>query len=105
MRHQEHHEQPWATCLHHSHLNAQKPNGRISTVRSLFCFSREDVGRRLLDLYLRACLFEGGDVELAPLLRSEAPDDVLRAAFETCVRSKPEVHGARGAWAMSRMGG
>lgn len=78
--------------------------GFISAMSRPFC---EDCNRLRLTATgtLRACLFEGGDVELAPLLRSEAPDDVLRAAFETCVRSKPEVHGARGAWAMSRMGG
>lgn len=52
---------------------------------------------------LRSCLFDGGEVELAPLLSLD--DSGLRDAFSLCASYKPEVHGGRGGRAMSTIGG
>lgn len=52
---------------------------------------------------LRSCLFDGGEVELAPLLGSG--DEVIRDAFARCTAFKPEVHRGRGERAMSSIGG
>ena len=52
---------------------------------------------------LRSCLFDGGEVELSPLLGSG--DDVMRDAFARCTAFKPEVHRGRGERAMSSIGG
>ena len=52
---------------------------------------------------LRSCLFDGGEVELAPLLSLDDSD--LRDAFSLCASYKPEVHGMRGGRAMSSIGG
>ena len=56
---------------------------------------------------LRSCLFEGGEVDLKPVLRG-GPSDRRRAiadAMTDCVRLKPDVHSARGREQMSRIGG
>ena len=52
---------------------------------------------------LRSCLFDGGEVELAPLLGQGG--EVIRDAFERCAAFKPEVHRGRGERAMSSIGG
>ena len=52
---------------------------------------------------LRSCLFDGGEVELSPLLGSG--EDVMRDAFARCTAFKPEVHRGRGERAMSSIGG
>ena len=52
---------------------------------------------------LRSCLFDGGEVELAPLLGRG--DRVIRDAFARCASYKPEVHRGRGERAMSSIGG
>jgi molybdenum cofactor biosynthesis enzyme MoaA len=60
---------------------------------------------------LRSCLFEGGEVDLKPILRSEdrcigdAPYAAIAHAMEECVKQKPDVHTARGNEQMSRIGG
>ena len=60
---------------------------------------------------LRSCLFDGGEVDLMPILREEsgdsevAGDRSLRDAFARCTAMKPEVHAARGGRAMSSIGG
>ncbi len=58
---------------------------------------------------LRSCLFEGGEVDVLPLLREEGPAETRRErlveAMRRCVAMKPVVHGGRGNRAMSQMGG
>ena len=54
---------------------------------------------------LRSCLFEGGEVDLRPMLRRGDDDAALSAAMVRCVAQKPDVHSARGNIQMSRIGG
>ncbi|MDE0888465.1 MAG: GTP 3',8-cyclase MoaA [Phycisphaerales bacterium] len=60
---------------------------------------------------LRSCLFDGGEVDLMPILRtgsddSEIVDDrAFLEAFTRCTAMKPDVHGLRGGRAMSSIGG
>ena len=60
---------------------------------------------------LRACLFDGGEVDIKPALRRGAsqhggPDPaVLAGLMAQCVAQKPEVHSAVGNRAMSQLGG
>ena len=56
---------------------------------------------------LRSCLFEGGEVDLKPILRGGTPDRRRRIAeaMTECVRLKPDVHSFRGNEQMSRIGG
>ena len=82
--------------------------GFISAMSSPFCSTCNRL-RLTATGVLRSCLFEGGEVDLKPILRG-TDDSVLRRrqlgrAMEDCVRLKPEVHGARGNEQMSRIGG
>ena len=56
---------------------------------------------------LRSCLFEGGEVDLKPILRHDAIDSVaaIADAMTECVRLKPDVHSYHGREQMSRIGG
>jgi cyclic pyranopterin phosphate synthase len=58
---------------------------------------------------LRSCLFEGGEVDLKPILRGgDSPArrrHFLARAMSDCVRLKPDVHSPRGREQMSRIGG
>ncbi|MEM7627364.1 MAG: GTP 3',8-cyclase MoaA [Planctomycetota bacterium] len=55
---------------------------------------------------LRACLFDGGEVDLLPTLRAERVDPgALRDLMARCVAEKPETHSPRGNRAMSQLGG
>ncbi len=83
--------------------------GRIGFINAMsrpFC---ETCNRLRLDAtgVLRSCLFDGGEVDLRPLLRAEtaAADAGWRDAFAGCTALKPVVHGARGDRAMSSIGG
>ena len=84
--------------------------GRIGLIHAMskpFC---ENCNRLRLTAagVLRSCLFDGGEVDLAPLLRTAGEGDVddrLHRAFRDCTAMKPEVHGERGDRAMSSIGG
>jgi cyclic pyranopterin phosphate synthase len=83
--------------------------GRIGFINAMsrpFC---ESCNRLRLDAtgVLRSCLFDGGEVDLRPLLRSRAMDGdaAWRAAFAGCTAMKPTVHSERGDRAMSTIGG
>ncbi len=83
--------------------------GRIGFIHAMsrpFC---ESCNRLRLDAtgVLRSCLFDGGEVDLKPLLASgvASEDERWRAAFAGCTAMKPEVHGTRGDRAMSSIGG
>lgn len=80
--------------------------GFISAMSQPFC---ETCNRLRLTATgeLRACLFDGGEVDLMPTLRRDGgPDPTrLRALMAQCVSQKPEVHSGRGNRAMSQLGG
>jgi cyclic pyranopterin phosphate synthase len=83
--------------------------GRIGFIHAMsrpFC---ESCNRLRLDAVgvLRSCLFDGGEIDLRPLLRSgvDRRDERWRDAFAGCTALKPEVHGPRGDRAMSSIGG
>jgi cyclic pyranopterin phosphate synthase len=83
--------------------------GRVGFIHAMsrpFC---ESCNRLRLDAtgVLRSCLFDGGEVDLRPILRSgvDADDDVWRQAFAGCTAMKPLVHSERGDRAMSSIGG
>jgi GTP 3',8-cyclase len=97
--------------------------GFISAMSHPFC----DTCNRLrlsADGLLRSCLFDGGEVDLKPFLRSQESEDRsqkteavgeggdlesvqqrLLGAFGACVTMKPETHSQHGNKAMNRIGG
>jgi GTP 3',8-cyclase len=86
------------------------PKGRIGFISAMsapFCSTCNRL-RLTADGKLRSCLFEGGEVDVRPILRSgikEANQLALADAMAECVRLKPEVHGYHGTEQMSRIGG
>lgn len=81
--------------------------GFISAMSAPFCSTCNRL-RLTATGVLRSCLFEGGEVDLKPILRSDQNVDRTRAlahAMSECVRLKPEVHSVRGNEQMSRLGG
>jgi cyclic pyranopterin phosphate synthase len=82
--------------------------GFISAMSTPFCATCNRL-RLTATGVLRSCLFEGGEVDVRPILR-KAPHGVERLeliarAMTECVRLKPEVHSRRGNEQMSRIGG
>ena len=88
--------------------------GFISAMSHPFC----DTCNRLRltpDGLLRSCLFDGGEVDLKPIVRGEGPigpdggltgvGEKLLDAFGRCVVMKPETHSFHGNKAMNRIGG
>jgi cyclic pyranopterin phosphate synthase len=82
--------------------------GFISAMSAPFCATCNRL-RLTADGVLRSCLFEGGEVNIRPILRSSSdPLKRLHAiahAMVDCVRLKPDVHSKRGNQQMSRIGG
>lgn len=81
--------------------------GFISAMTKPFCATCNRL-RLTAEGQLRSCLFDGGEVELAPLLRHSPPvgiTDRLHRAFIDCVAFKPDVHSYFGNRQMSQMGG
>jgi GTP 3',8-cyclase len=82
--------------------------GFISAMSAPFCSTCNRL-RLTATGVLRSCLFEGGEVDLKPILRGTTDvarrQHLLGRAMEDCVRLKPDVHGARGNEQMSRIGG
>lgn len=54
---------------------------------------------------LRSCLFDGGEIDLRPLFGETVSETAWTEAFASCTALKPSTHGARGATAMSSIGG
>ena len=56
---------------------------------------------------LRSCLFEGGEVDLKPILRGQSRSRAVAIAdaMTECVRLKPDTHSNHGNEQMSRIGG
>jgi cyclic pyranopterin phosphate synthase len=82
--------------------------GFISAMSAPFCSTCNRL-RLTANGVLRSCLFEGGEVNVLPVLRSgrtpqEQRRDVAHAMSE-CVRLKPDVHSGHGNTQMSRIGG
>jgi cyclic pyranopterin phosphate synthase len=78
--------------------------GFISAMSRPFC---EQCNRLRLTATgeLRACLFDGGEMDLRGLLRPCVDEAALGRAFESCVAMKPVTHGAHGTRQMSQLGG
>ncbi len=81
--------------------------GFISAMSKPFCATCNRL-RLTAEGQLRSCLFDGGEVELRPLVREMPADDsqvALHRAFIDCVAFKPEVHSYFGNRQMSQLGG
>ena len=82
--------------------------GFISAMSEPFCSTCNRL-RLTADGVLRSCLFEGGEVDVRPVLRGEADPETRRRASATrwpsASGSKPEVHSRHGNQQMSRIGG
>lgn len=85
------------------------PAGRIGFISAMsapFCSTCNRL-RLTADGVLRSCLFEGGEVDIRPVLRggSASRQAALAEAMTQCVRLKPDVHSRHGNEQMSRIGG
>ncbi len=78
--------------------------GFISAITAPFCASCNRL-RLSSDGRLVACLFEGGEVDLRTLLRSNAGDDAIENAFTKAAALKPLRHSRSRAIPMSTLGG
>lgn len=82
--------------------------GFISAMSQPFCSTCNRL-RLTAAGQLRSCLFDGGEIELRPMLRSAAAasarNAALRDAFVRCVAYKPDVHDYHGNRQMSQIGG
>jgi cyclic pyranopterin phosphate synthase len=81
--------------------------GFISAMSKPFCATCNRL-RLTAEGQLRSCLFDGGEIELRPIIRSDSRDvvaDRLHRAFVDCVAFKPEVHSYHGNRQMSQIGG
>lgn len=82
--------------------------GFISAMSAPFCATCNRL-RLTATGVLRSCLFEGGEVEVRPILRGSGDSNDRRAALaeamSECVRLKPDVHSRHGNEQMSRIGG
>src|SRR5262249_53125471 len=88
--------------------NALGRIGFISAMSAPFCATCNRL-RLTADGVLRSCLFEGGEVEVRSILRTDLRSAErlthLAQAMADCVRLKPEVHSHHGNQQMSRIGG
>ncbi|HEV2295376.1 MAG TPA: GTP 3',8-cyclase MoaA [Tepidisphaeraceae bacterium] len=82
--------------------------GFISAMSAPFCDTCNRL-RLTANGVLRSCLFEGGEVDIRPILRGASNTtsrrESLATAMTDCVRLKPDVHSKRGNEQMSRIGG
>lgn len=78
--------------------------GFISAMSRPFC---EQCNRLRLTARgeLRACLFDGGEVDVRSMLEPEVDVAGLRMAFQECIALKPLTHSTRGNRQMSELGG
>jgi cyclic pyranopterin phosphate synthase len=91
-----------------AHGNPRGRIGFISAMSAPFCATCNRL-RLTAHGVLRSCLFEGGEVDIRSVVRSErSPTErtnALAHAMAECVRLKPEVHTHHGTEQMSRIGG
>ncbi len=77
----------------------------VSAMSTPLCFTGNRL-RLTANGLLRSCLFDGGEVDLKPILRGHLPTAAAIAdAMTECVRLKPTVHSSHGNQQMSRIGG
>jgi cyclic pyranopterin phosphate synthase len=91
-----------------AHANPVGRIGFISAMSAPFCATCNRL-RLTANGVLRSCLFEGGEVNIRPVLRSTPDPESRRAAVAQamvdCVGLKPDVHSHHGNEQMSRIGG
>ncbi len=87
------------------------PRGRIGFISAMsapFCATCNRL-RLTAEGVLRSCLFEGGEVNVLPVLRATSEERVrqrlVAEAMTECVRLKPDVHSGHGNRQMSQIGG
>ncbi|MCC7350720.1 MAG: GTP 3',8-cyclase MoaA [Phycisphaerales bacterium] len=92
-------------------IDNPRAKGRIAFISAMsapFCSTCNRL-RLTADGVLRSCLFEGGEVAVRRILRSESNPDrrrkTLAQAMVDCVALKPDVHSNHGNEQMSRLGG
>ena len=88
-------------------LNRPDAVGRIGFISAMskpFCSTCNRL-RLTATGVLRSCLFEGGEVDLRRILRSNGTRQNLADAMTRCVALKPDVHSLHGNIQMSRIGG
>lgn len=82
--------------------------GFISAMSNPFCGSCNRL-RLTAEGELRSCLFEGGEVDLKPIVRSRLSQaqrqEQIAEAMARCAGMKPDQHGGCSRVAMSRVGG
>ena len=87
-----------------------QPRGRIGFISSMsapFCATCNRL-RLTADGVLRSCLFDGGEIDIRPILRTAASRHLnqdLADAMTACVKLKPDLHSGHGNKQMSRIGG
>ncbi len=88
-----------------------RPVGRIGFISAMsapFCSTCNRL-RLTADGVLRSCLFDGGEVPILDLLRSQAVGPIrqqaIADAMTQCVKLKPDRHSGHGNQQMSRIGG
>jgi GTP 3',8-cyclase len=91
-----------------AHGNPRGRVGFISAMSEPFCATCNRL-RLTADGTLRSCLFEGGEVDIRPIVRAPSERATRQAALAdamtTCIRLKPTVHSNHGNEQMSRIGG
>jgi len=91
-----------------AHGNPRGRIGFISAMSQPFCSTCNRL-RLTADGVLRSCLFEGGEVDIRSIVRSQidaaSRKTALAHAMSECVRLKPDVHSQHGNQQMSRIGG
>jgi cyclic pyranopterin phosphate synthase len=78
--------------------------GFIHAMSAPFCSTCNRL-RLTPDGLLRSCLFDGGEIDVKPMLRPGTRPAELRRAFIDCVVLKPDAHQYYGTRQMSRIGG
>lgn len=78
--------------------------GFIHAMSAPFCSTCNRL-RLTPDGELRSCLFDGGEIDLKPILRGGSESEALRRAFIDCVVLKPDRHDMYGNRQMSQIGG
>jgi cyclic pyranopterin phosphate synthase len=88
--------------------NAPGRIGFISAMSNPFCESCNRL-RMTPEGSMRSCLFDGGEVDLKPILRgtpsTTSTQERIQEAMTTCVKLKPKIHSFHGNKAMNRIGG
>ena len=82
--------------------------GFISAMSNPFCETCNRL-RMTPEGLMRSCLFDGGEVDLKPILRGTSTlirtKERIKDAMITCVKLKPQTHSFHGNKAMNRIGG